>query len=138
LLLLLLLLYCYSCYYIVIITLVIITLVIITLVIITLVIITFVIVTLVIITLVIITLVIITLDVPDIGTFVVRLDGKNLRTPAGNVVQVNSNMVAELIASEWARQEGVLRPHSLPVVTHENRFSRYFSPFMAIFAMMLH
>lgn len=50
--------------------------------------------------------------------FVVALDNRPLKTPSGVrlVIPKDRPLAATLIAAEWANQETVLKPHSLPLV----------------------
>lgn len=49
----------------------------------------------------------------------VRLDGRPLKTPSGSVLEIPADrpLLAAVIAKEWAEQERILRPHSLPLTS---------------------
>lgn len=49
----------------------------------------------------------------------VRLDGRALKTPSGSVLEIPADrpLLAAVIAKEWAEQEKILRPHSLPLTS---------------------
>lgn len=49
----------------------------------------------------------------------IRLDGRNLKTPSGNLLAIPANrpLLASLIAREWAEQDKVLKMHSLPMTS---------------------
>jgi chaperone required for assembly of F1-ATPase len=49
------------------------------------------------------------------NTFAVLLDGKPIRTPAGNPLALPSSRAAELVAAEWAAQGEFIDPASMPV-----------------------
>lgn len=45
----------------------------------------------------------------------ITLDGKPVKTPAGNPLEVSSKQAAELIAAEWSSQKEFINPLSMPV-----------------------
>jgi ATP synthase F1 complex assembly factor 2 len=49
----------------------------------------------------------------------IRLDGRSLKTPSGNLLAIPANrpLLASLIAREWAEQDKVLKMHSLPMTS---------------------
>ncbi|KAF5386594.1 hypothetical protein D9615_001884 [Tricholomella constricta] len=49
----------------------------------------------------------------------VTLDGRALKTPAGNVLTLpeTKSVIASLIAAEWDHQETLLKPHALPATS---------------------
>ncbi len=49
------------------------------------------------------------------GEFVVALDGRSLKTPAGNRLAVPTAALAEAVASEWDRQEKKIDPTTMGV-----------------------
>ncbi|MEO5335960.1 MAG: ATPase [Magnetospirillum sp. WYHS-4] len=52
---------------------------------------------------------------PDGDAFVVRLDGRGLKTPAGRSLHLPTAALAAAVAREWAAQAGILRPHTMPI-----------------------
>jgi chaperone required for assembly of F1-ATPase len=52
---------------------------------------------------------------PAAAGFAVLLDGKSLRTPAGNPLTVPSRALAEALAAEWSGQEEAVNPASMPL-----------------------
>lgn len=55
------------------------------------------------------------------GGYVVRLDGKPLRTPLKNLVLLDSKPLAEAVAEEWMRQGGgEVQPLSMPLTLLAN------------------
>ena len=48
------------------------------------------------------------------GGYVVRLDGKPLKTPLNNLLLLSSHTLASAIAQEWAGQGEDLTPHAMP------------------------
>lgn len=54
-----------------------------------------------------------------VGGFLITLDHRNLKTPAGSklVVPRERRLLALLIANEWENQDEVLKQHALPVVS---------------------
>jgi chaperone required for assembly of F1-ATPase len=48
--------------------------------------------------------------------FAVLLDGKTVRTPAGQLLTVPGQALAEAIAAEWQVQEDVIVPRSMPLM----------------------
>lgn len=54
------------------------------------------------------------------GGYVVRLDGKPLRTPLKNLVLLASKALAEAIALEWAGQGSDIRPTVMPLTQLAN------------------
>ncbi|GAB5590990.1 ATP synthase mitochondrial F1 complex assembly factor 2 [Umbelopsis nana] len=53
------------------------------------------------------------------GKYTVTLDGRNLRTPSKNKIQLppNRKQLAQLLAAEWDGQTSNLKPHSLPLTS---------------------
>lgn len=51
---------------------------------------------------------------PAPGGYVIRLDGKPLRTPLKKLVLLTSNALTEAIAREWAEQGADIQPSSMP------------------------
>jgi chaperone required for assembly of F1-ATPase len=49
------------------------------------------------------------------GGYVVRLDGKTVRTPLNNPLLLNPRLLAEAIADEWAVQGDEIRPTMMPL-----------------------
>ncbi|KAJ1547331.1 ATP synthase complex assembly protein atp12, partial [Nowakowskiella sp. JEL0078] len=51
------------------------------------------------------------------GGYSVTLDGRNLRTPLGNVVWFpnNQKIMAVMVAAEWETQDKILKSNSLPL-----------------------
>jgi len=47
--------------------------------------------------------------------FVIRLDGKPVRTPAKSVLRVTSRAVAEALAAEWTAQQTYIDPATMPL-----------------------
>ena len=54
------------------------------------------------------------------GAFGVRLDRRELRTPAKTLLRVPTRAMAEAIAAEWNAQEGEIRPETMPVTRAAN------------------
>ncbi len=54
------------------------------------------------------------------GGFSVHLDGKPIRTPAKAALALPTAALAEAVAEEWARQESVLRPETMPMTRLAN------------------
>ena len=52
---------------------------------------------------------------PAEGGFAVRLDGKGVRTPAGRPLLLPTLPLAEAVAAEWAAQDELIRPHTMPL-----------------------
>jgi chaperone required for assembly of F1-ATPase len=50
------------------------------------------------------------------GAFGVALDGRPIQTPGGAAFSLTVPALAEAIASEWAAQEGTVRPLSMPMM----------------------
>ncbi|MEQ9042669.1 MAG: ATP12 family protein [Alphaproteobacteria bacterium] len=46
----------------------------------------------------------------------VLLDGRPVRTPAGNGLMFSSRALAEAIAAEWEAQEKEIKPHTMPLM----------------------
>lgn len=57
---------------------------------------------------------------PCDGGFTVRLDGRNVRTPAKTPLVVPTRAMAEAIAAEWDAQQGAIRPETMPVTRSAN------------------
>ncbi|TVR99259.1 MAG: ATPase [Rhodospirillales bacterium] len=51
----------------------------------------------------------------DAGGFVVLLDGRPIRTPAGQRLRLPVPALAEAVAGEWAAQEDLIRPETMPL-----------------------
>ncbi len=49
------------------------------------------------------------------GGFAVRLDGKVVKTPAGQALVVPARALAEAVAAEWAAQGDTVRPADMPL-----------------------
>ncbi|MSP49298.1 MAG: ATPase [Alphaproteobacteria bacterium] len=57
-----------------------------------------------------------TVEVTDSGDgYGVVLDGKPMRTPAGNRLEVRTRPLAEAVAEEWRAQGGTIRPLTMPM-----------------------
>lgn len=56
----------------------------------------------------------------DGDDYLVKLDGRGIRTPARAVLAVPSQGVAEAIAAEWQRQRDVIDPATMPVTRLAN------------------
>jgi chaperone required for assembly of F1-ATPase len=56
----------------------------------------------------------------DAGGHTVLLDGKPIRTPAKALLALPSRPLAEDVAAEWARQEDVVRPATMPMTRLAN------------------
>ncbi|KAK0459543.1 uncharacterized protein EV420DRAFT_1674587 [Desarmillaria tabescens] len=58
-------------------------------------------------------------------SFVVTLDRRALKTPAGNTLLLpeNKKLVAALVATEWDNQDKLLKPHALPIDLKESQTS---------------
>lgn len=54
------------------------------------------------------------------GGHVVRLDGREVRTPARALLVLPTRALAELVAAEWAAQEGAIRPEAMPATRAAN------------------
>jgi chaperone required for assembly of F1-ATPase len=54
------------------------------------------------------------------GGFVVQLDGKPARTPAGRILAAPSAPIAEAIAAEWQAQRDVIDPAAMPLTRLAN------------------
>lgn len=50
------------------------------------------------------------------GAFGVALDGRPVRTPGGAALTMPSEALAKAIATEWAAQDGKIRPLSMPMM----------------------
>ncbi|MCJ8138550.1 ATP12 family chaperone protein [Falsirhodobacter halotolerans] len=57
---------------------------------------------------------------PDAGGFTVHLDGRPVRTPAKTPLIVPTEALAARIAAEWDRQEGLVRPDTMPATRSAN------------------
>jgi chaperone required for assembly of F1-ATPase len=57
---------------------------------------------------------------PVEGGFAIRLDGRDLRTPAKAPLVLPTRAFAELVAAEWAAQEGTIRPDTMPATRAAN------------------
>ncbi|WP_209426356.1 ATP12 family protein [Pararhodobacter sp. SW119] len=57
---------------------------------------------------------------PVEGGFAVRLDGRDLRTPAKAPLVLPTQAFADLVAAEWAAQEGTIRPDTMPATRAAN------------------
>ncbi|KAF8894692.1 hypothetical protein BD779DRAFT_1502408 [Infundibulicybe gibba] len=57
------------------------------------------------------------------GALGVTLDGRTLKTPAGNplLLPPRKTLLATLIAAEWDHQEKLLKPHTLPMTSIATR-----------------
>lgn len=53
---------------------------------------------------------------PAPGGYVVRLDGKPVKTPLGKTLLLKSRTLAEEIAKEWAGQGAVIKPDAMPLL----------------------
>lgn len=47
--------------------------------------------------------------------FRIALDGRPVHTPGGASLSANDERIARLLAREWDSQDGVIRPHAMPV-----------------------
>lgn len=54
------------------------------------------------------------------GGWTVMLDTRTLRTPAKATLVVPTRAYAEAVAAEWAAQEGVIRPETMPLTRSAN------------------
>ncbi|KEJ88657.1 ATP12 family chaperone protein [Sulfitobacter donghicola] len=54
------------------------------------------------------------------GGFAVELDGRSVKTPAKQVLQVPTRAMAEAIALEWDAQEDAINPNTMPVTKTAN------------------
>lgn len=54
------------------------------------------------------------------GGFTVTLDGRAIKTPAKAPLEVPTRALAELIAAEWAAQQGQIRPETMPATRAAN------------------
>ncbi len=54
--------------------------------------------------------------VADEAGFAVALDGRRVRTPAGSPLALPSEALARAVASEWAAQDGTIRPETMPTM----------------------
>jgi chaperone required for assembly of F1-ATPase len=54
------------------------------------------------------------------GGFTVMLDGRPIKTPAKAPLVVPTRALAELIAAEWAAQQGQIRPEAMPATRAAN------------------
>lgn len=52
----------------------------------------------------------------SVDGFGVRLDGRDLRTPAGQPLRIASRQLAEAVAEEWQSQGETVRPESMPLM----------------------
>ena len=52
--------------------------------------------------------------------FAVRLDGREIRTPAKARLLLPTRALAELVAAEWAAQQGRIRPETMPATRAAN------------------
>jgi chaperone required for assembly of F1-ATPase len=52
--------------------------------------------------------------------YVVRLDGKILKTPLKNTILLDSKPLAEAIAAEWEAQDSILKPAAMPLTQLTN------------------
>jgi len=52
---------------------------------------------------------------PQPDGWAVLLDGRPVRTPAGKPFRVSSEPLAAAVAAEWQRQEGEIRPDTMPL-----------------------
>jgi len=58
--------------------------------------------------------------VPMESGFAVALDGRPVKTPAKRPLQVPTRAMAQAIAAEWAAQDGLIKPLSMPVTRTAN------------------
>ena len=49
------------------------------------------------------------------GSFSILLDGRSVKTPAGNTLAIASERLAREIAREWAAQQDTIEPHTMPL-----------------------
>ena len=54
------------------------------------------------------------------GGFTILLDGRQVKTPAKTSLVVPTRALAELIAQEWAAQEGEVNPETMPMTRSAN------------------
>jgi chaperone required for assembly of F1-ATPase len=54
------------------------------------------------------------------GGFVVTLDGKPIRTPSGRQVVIPRKSLADAVAAEWASQQDIIEPMSMPLTRLAN------------------
>ncbi|MCU0839072.1 MAG: ATP12 family chaperone protein [Rhodospirillales bacterium] len=52
----------------------------------------------------------------DGGSFVVRLDGRPLRTPGGQPLRLASLRIAQAVAAEWQAQDATIMPATMPLM----------------------
>lgn len=57
----------------------------------------------------------VSIDGPKDGRYAVMLDGKPVKTPSGAPLAVAPKPLAEAIMEEWARQDGTIKPDSMPL-----------------------
>ncbi|ADZ70204.1 ATP12 family chaperone protein [Polymorphum gilvum] len=57
---------------------------------------------------------------PAEGGFAVLLDGRAVRTPGKKALVLASKRLAEAVAAEWAAQEGVINPATMPLTRIAN------------------
>lgn len=58
--------------------------------------------------------------VPVEGGFAIHLDNRPVKTPAKAPLVVPTQAMAQAIAEEWAAQEGVIKPETMPVTRSAN------------------
>jgi chaperone required for assembly of F1-ATPase len=58
--------------------------------------------------------------VPDGDRFAVELDGRRVKTPAKAALALPTRAMAEAVAAEWAAQDEVIKPLSMPVTRSAN------------------
>ena len=56
----------------------------------------------------------------DSGKWQVRLDARPAKTPAGNLLEMPTQALAEAVAGEWGAQTGEMRPESMPLTRIAN------------------
>lgn len=54
------------------------------------------------------------------GAFVLLLDGRTARTPAGNLLALPTGALGAAVAAEWGGQEGVINPTAMPLTRIAN------------------
>jgi len=54
------------------------------------------------------------------GGYVIRLDGKPVKTPLKKTLLLESKALADAVAEEWSRQEGDIKPAAMPLTQLAN------------------
>jgi chaperone required for assembly of F1-ATPase len=58
--------------------------------------------------------------VPEGEEFAIRLDGREVRTPARAPLLLPTRALADMVAAEWAAQDGTIRPQTMPATRAAN------------------